>query len=137
MSVFPVEDFSKYLQKLAVNQTVVGDYIAPVQAHGFSTHTGDFTSCFFYQQNAGGHVPRIQPELPEGFQPTAGSVREVECRRPASADTMRQHGELIVKVDVHILVAFMAGEPGRDQGVAEGVGRTDAHGGPVEPGTGA
>jgi hypothetical protein len=55
---------------------------------------------FFHQQNSGRRVPRIQIELPEGVQASAGHISQIQRRRPCPPHSVRAQRELLVKVNV-------------------------------------
>ena len=58
-----------------MNQAVGGEDFAAVQGEFAAVEVGDFAACFFDQKEPGGGVPRVQFDLPEGFQTSASDVR--------------------------------------------------------------
>ena len=79
----------------------------------------------------------FNPNSQNAFEPAASGVGKIDGRRAAAPDAVRQHGELIVEMNIHIQVALQAGKAGGEQGVLEFGGFAHVHGRAVQPRSGA
>src|SRR5579875_1644379 len=95
---------------LLVDEAVGGEDLARVERELRAVEVADAAAGFFDEQVAGGGVPGVQVELPEGFKAAGGDVGEVDSRRAGAADAVRAQRELLVEMDVRVLVALVAGK---------------------------
>ena len=75
-------------------------------------HVADPSAGFEQHRQASGHVPGLQPDLPEPLQSAARHRADVERRRPDAARAVRRHGHLLeVEKKFGLLVRLDGGKP--------------------------
>ena len=75
-----LEDLREQGEQLVVDRAVGRRDVTSAQAHGIALHIGGAAACFSDQQKAGGHVPRVQTELPEAIQTPARHEARIALR---------------------------------------------------------
>ncbi len=111
----PREHIVEKSNQLLVDQAIRGQNLIagqPVVRAGKVRHA---PARLFHQQNSRSRVPRVQIELPKGFQAAASHVRQVERGRAGPPHPVRAQRELVVEVDVRTGVALAAGKSRRQQ----------------------
>ena len=78
-----------------MNAAVAGGDLNYAQAERDGVEVGDHAAGLAHQEHAGGHVPRLEIEFPEGVEAAAGDVAEVEGRGAVAADAVREQRELM------------------------------------------
>ena len=87
--------------------------------NGDSVEAGHASACFLNQKHARSGVPGIQIELPEAVIASAGNIGQVERCRTCSPQAVRAQCDLVIEVNIGILVPFVAGETGAEQGFCQ------------------
>ena len=63
-----------------MNVSVIGHEMCRIETVRSARHVGADTAGLLYQENSGGHVPRVQAEFPERIEPSTGDIGKVHCR---------------------------------------------------------
>src|SRR2546428_8291182 len=69
----------------------------------------------FDHQRGRGHVPRMQPFLPEPVEPSASHVSQIERRRTVAAHGLRVHDEVRKMARKFSPLAYVVGKTGAEQ----------------------
>src|SRR5579872_1358682 len=107
----PVKYFLKLRDQCLMDDTVRSKRFAAVEFKHRSIELRHLAAGFLHDKHAGRRVPGIQIELPEAVVAPACYAAQIERRRPRTPQPMRSQCKLMVKKNVWILVAFMAGKP--------------------------
>ena len=86
MQVAPGKHLAEQMADLTLQQTVGGQHFPAVQTKRLAVETAHRAARFRHQQSPRRRVPRIQVELPEAVEPSAGGVGKVERRRTRAPD---------------------------------------------------
>jgi hypothetical protein len=115
--VFACEESPEKSLHFLVNQAIGGQIFAAVEAELAARESSHSTACLGHQQNAGGCIPGVEVELPEGVHAATSYVSQVERGRTGTAHAMRPQGEFLIKMDVRTVVALVAGKARGNQGL--------------------
>ena len=74
----PCFDLGEFMQQLLMDQLVRGEHLAAIQVEWAAVHVCHDAPRLFHQQDAGGGVPGIQLELPEGVHAAGGNTAQVK-----------------------------------------------------------
>lgn len=131
------EDVGEEVEGLGVDGVIGGEDVGAVEGGGTTFHVGAAAAGFVDEEDAGGLVPGVEAEFPEGVKAPGGDVGEVEGGGASAADTVGEHGHLVEEVDIDVLVAACRGEAGGKEAFFEAGGAGDADRAVVEVSAGA
>src|SRR6476659_10477876 len=93
-----------------MEQCVTPKHFTAIDIEWPAGKVGDSAACLLHQQNARGGVPGVEIKLPVRVIASARQVAKIKRCRARAADAMRAQRNLVIKLDVRVLVSFVAGK---------------------------
>ena len=100
-------DFKSNGAHLFVDEAVGGEDDGAAELIGISGEIGDFATGFFDEEDSGGGVPGLKPELPKSIEAPCSDARQIQRRRAIPSNTVRAQSKIPVEMNVRIRVAFV------------------------------
>src|ERR1700677_4338399 len=106
-------------QQFPMHQSIRSQSLATVQLEWPTLKVGHRPSGLLHDQYTRRRVPRVEVELPKSVKTSTRYAAKVQRRRARSPHSMRVQRDLMVKEDIRVLVALMAGKSRSQQALGQ------------------